>query len=549
MAWAMKPDGGSTPKAPLSQWTANVRDAVRNNVAQASTAQQYYQNPTAYGGQPGEKPLIPIQQQPYVPPSALEKWEQERADDLSRRRREEILGGFEQAGGALERSRMLDADFFSWDAARSPEERKAAQDAALKEIERGKVGFYGSMTPEQQEANERAKLADREGLGRKQDIINDVEKLQAQDSALPDEEKQALQVLRQQLLYETPSKFGELDPLVITIRNLGTRSEFRKRLIDWKAGKSGEVASSVLPWGLDLQATGEEIDQAGGLGGFLQQSDTKSSNFDASPTQFGFLIHTDENGVDHIMKAEEWINLKITDLSPAPGDTPEERDRKAAGAADLISTLAFADKYNSFAKKRDAGYRIQLDAAGNPIRAYIHNDDKVALTNLIKDVLAMQEGGVIAPVDEFMKAYADERRGIAEVATGPYGDGSDDRSGGGGFRRYGGGGGYGGGGYGGGNTLVDPELLKMSVDSIARARMGRSLTPAESEEFIAHFHSLQSAFAAARSMGADAFSLDPEAQAVAWIESKMVKESAGHQAGNLVSALAEAMRSGRFSAN
>lgn len=554
MALPMRPDGSTFKQnTPANTgWTNNVRDAVRNNVAQQSTRNNYYQNPTLYGGNANERDprgsiIAPDQRRPqYIPPSALERWQNERQAERDRQRRENLFREFSD-DSITSLDELLMPQFGLPTRQNQPLDGKSPFEVIVGEPNQPEPKF--TMTPEQSAATEKTRLATREDLSRKQNLINDIEKIQAQDTALPDEERTALQQLRRTLLFEAPGRFNELDPLVVTVRNLGTRSEFRKKLIDWKSGKT--PTSSVLPWGLDMSATGEEIDEAGGLGGFLQQSNPSASNFDTTPNQFGYLLHTDENGVDHIIKAEEWINLKLADVMPAPGDSREELDRKAAGAADLISTLSFADKYNSFAKKRDAGYRIELDGAGNPIRAYIHNDDRVALVNLVKDVLSMQEAGVIGPVEEFMKAYADERRGIAEDATGPYGDGSDERSGGGGFRSgggyYGGGGGYGGGS--GGVTLEDPELLKMSVDSIARARMGRSLTPAESEEFIAHYHSMQQAFIAARQMGADASSLDPEAQAVAWIESRMTKEAAGQQAGGFIAALAEAMRSGRFSAN
>jgi hypothetical protein len=546
----MKPDGVEKgPPAPPSQWINNIRDAVRKNTAQQSTRDNYYRNPGAFGGDPREvDPRLnigapPPRRQPYVPPSAYERWQMERQEETKQKRRQVMLREF--SDDTITSLDELLMPQFGLPA--NPE--GAFKQAFELDVPSDDPAF--KLTPEQQDMAEKTRLETRENLGQRQNLINEVEKLQSEDSALPAEEQQLLVQLRRQLLFEQPGKFNELDPLVVTIKNLGTRSQFRKQLLDWKSGKDG-ATSSVLPWGLDMDATGEDIDAAGGLGGFLQETTGKSSDFDQSPKQFGYLIHTDADGVDHIIKAEEWINLKIADLMPAPTDSREELDRKGAEAADLISTLAFADKYNSFAKKRDAGYRVQLDAAGNPIRAYIHNDDRVALTNLIKDVMAMQEAGYIGPVEEFMKAYADERRGISEVATGTDGVGGSDRDGGGGYRGggYGYGGGYSsGGGGGGGITLEDPELLKMSVDSIARARMGRSLTNEEAMEFIKHYHSLQAAFVNARMMGADATSLDPEAQAVAWIESRMAKESAGQQAGNFVAALADAMRSGRFSAS
>lgn len=533
----MRADGATNPvRSAPSTWVNNVREAVRNNVAQQSTRESYYRDPTAYGGNANERPGLaaPPPRPTYIPPSALERWQQERDDERERLRKKSLFREFS------------DDAITSFDELLMPQfGLKANPEGEFKqafEITPERDDF--KLTPEQQDRTEATRIRTREDLGQKQNLINEIETTQSKDGTLPAEEKEALRVLRKQLLFES-GQFNELDPLVVSIKNLGTRAEFRKKMLDWKSGKTGTQTPNVVPWmGVDMSATGEDIEDAGGLGGFLQQStSSKAGNFDGTPDQFGYLIHTDNDGVDHIIRAEEWMNLKLADLTPAPGDTREELDRKAAGAADLIATLSFADKYNSFAKKRDAGYRIQLDADGNPVKAYIHNDDKVALANLVKDVMSMQEAGYIAPVEEFMKAYADERRGIAEDATGVYGDGQDS---GGGYRS--GGGGFYGGGYSGGDnggvTLEDPELLKMSVDSIARARMGRSLTNEEALEFINYYHSAQAAFVANIRNGADATRLDPEAQAVAWIESKMVKESSGQQAGQLVAALMQAMRGG-----
>lgn len=416
--------------------------------------------------------------------------------------------------------------------------------------------LYQNMTPEQQAKAEAKSRENRSYVATKDKMVRDVENVQGKDANLPAAEREALNAIKLELAQmRTKDVMNELNPIVVALKNLGTRAQYRIEQAAWKQNKKSGSSMTVPQGG--LPTTGEEFDEMGGLGGFLTQGNTSKTadDFDRTPAIFGKLITRDANGVESIISAEDWIAARIADTKPLPNDTPDERRRKERLAADWISTLAFADKYNSFAQKRDAGYRVQLDSNGNPVRAYLLKPDEDALKNLTAEILTdMATHNVVGPIEDWIQAYAESRDEIGDVATGVYGNGQPSGDSGGGRRGYGYGGGYGGGGYGGGGdsggaTLTDPELLKMSVDSIARARMGRSLTQAESLEFINYFHEMEKAFVAARMNGADASRLDPEAQAVAWIESRMTKESAGQQAGQFISALMQAIRSGNFGAN
>jgi hypothetical protein len=542
-------DAPGTPAHDVfSQIQYQIQSSVNNSLAAVRGAQNQgrvnAQLDQANAVRPDQGQQFPTQ--PYVPPSAWETWKNQRDQEAAQAHQQTVMRQY--SGDTLS---ALFPEFGMEKKARDAEAAKAGietdgqkrKDMAAGIFDRRNkaFNFNQDLTPAEQTKFADTSRKTREDLSLKQDLVNKIDTVMAKDVTLPQEERQAATELARALKYDPAGgKYGETNPLVISLRNLGTRSEFRIMLNEWKTGKKGKTAGGQTPPGnLDLGATGDEIDAAGGLGGFIQQSNGKSSDYDSTPSHFGYLIRKGKDGVDQIIKTEDWITAKMTDLTPAPHDSQAELDRKAAQSADLISTLAFADKYSSFAKKRDAGYRIQLDSNGNPIRAYLHSDDKQALQNLLNDVMVMQEGGVISPVEDFMKAYADERRGIAEVATGVNGNGTSSGSGSGGHRSGGGGGGYG----SGGAQVTDPALLKEAVDAAARSRMGRALTPEESAAFIDHFHSIEAAVYA----GGGAYTkFDPQSQAMAWIEATAQKETAGQQGGKYIVALMNMLKSGNL---
>lgn len=387
----------------------------------------------------------------------------------------------------------------------------------------------------------------RETVNMKLDEIRQVEQKQAKDSTLPAEERQALQALKLQLL-ELPTMVSqdELNPIRIMLRNLGTRADYRIEMTAWKNSKN-RAQGLELP--TPFPTTGEEFDDMGGLGGFISQPTSKTAgDFDRTPAIFGKLITRDANGVETIVTAQDWIAARIADTKPLPTDDPQTRALKARAAADLISTLSFADKYNSFAQKRDAGYRVQLDSSGNPVAAYILKPDEDALKNLVGEILTDTATlNVVGPIEDWMEAYALERLAIANNATGPYGTGQSSGGGGGGYSRsYGGGGGYGGYGGGGGQITTyyptDAEVLEPAV-GVARARLGRSLTPEEEADFVSFFRGIESSILAA---GGAISRVDPQAQAIVWLDNKLSEEAKGQQAGRFIVALMNAFRTGNL---
>jgi hypothetical protein len=82
------------------------------------------------------------------------------------------------------------------------------------------------------------------------------------------------------------------------------------------------------------------------------------------------------------------------------------------------------------------------------------------------------------------------------------------------------------------------------VDSIARQRMGRQLTPEEKAEFIAYYHKLEEQMTQAYYAGLSTTQLDPMGQAVGWIESRFSQERGAQQYGNLASRFVSMMSSG-----
>lgn len=405
--------------------------------------------------------------------------------------------------------------------------------------------LFENMTPEQQDKAAQKSRENREYVDRKNRIVSEVENIQAKDANLPSVEREALTALKFQLSQlRVKDANNDLNPIVVALKNLGTRSQYRIEFSEWKRNKSAGTSMS-LPTA--LPTTSEEFDQVGGLGGFLTQGSTSknANDFDRTPAVFGKLITRDANGVETIMKAEDWVAARIADTKPLPTDSPEERRRKEKLAADWISTLAFSDKYNSFAQKRDAGYRVQLDSDGNPVRAYFLKPDEDALKNLTAEILSdMGTHNIVGPVEDWIQAYAEQRQNLAQDATGIYGNGQSSSSGSG--YGYGGGGfgGYGGGGGGGVSTYYpsDAELLE-PANGVARARLGRVMNAEEEQQFVAFFRSVEASVSA---NGGSLARLDPQAQMIAFLESRMNKEAAGQQAGKFVAALMNMLRSGNF---
>jgi hypothetical protein len=205
------------------------------------------------------------------------------------------------------------------------------------------------------------------------------------------------------------------------------------------------------------------------------------------------------------------------------------------------ATANFSDQY------------IGMDPEGRPIAAWQHADWDNALRTMVANI-ASQQSALADPganVDDLRTAIENTAKIGQQVVTGAGPLPEDDGGGGGGFGGFGGGGGgfFGGGGGGfeetpGSVFLTDPTALGEMVDSIARARLGRVLTPAEKAAFIEHFHRLQTEYSNAYNArdGGTLIQPDMEGQAVAWIESYFMEEQVDETEGELISALAAFIR-------
>ena len=391
--------------------------------------------------------------------------------------------------------------------------------------------------------SEMAVRKSQENLGKRSKLVEDAQKAQAADPTLPAEDKAMLAELSEAWKWGSAG-FDELNPIAIAIKNLGTRASYRKMLADWtKTKKGAKTTNGGLPMALP-DATGEEIDEAGGLGGFMAQQQGTMGTFDTSPELFDMIISRDNDGVDHIMSAEDWVRAKIADTRVDPNDSPAEAAAKRRLAGNLIQTLAMADTYASYAQKRDAAYRVVLDEKGEAVAGYLEKPDVAALQNLVMQVInSNMSSNETFAVEDWIEAYALERDSIGRETEGPGDTGGRGSSGYGGY----GGGGYGGGGGGGGGSgyqFTSGETLKSMVDGIARSRLGRVLTAEEVAGFIAHYHSLERAFVDNYRNGADATRIEPESEAAAWIETKLMGEQAGQQAGKYTMLLRQLFSAG-----
>lgn len=151
-------------------------------------------------------------------------------------------------------------------------------------------------------------------------------------------------------------------------------------------------------------------------------------------------------------------------------------------------------------------------------------------------------GGSISEIPGFEELLAQrglERQGMAATLQ-PAGNSSG--GGGGGGRRRGGGGG----GGGGGARFTDPEQLKSLIDGIARQRLGRILTTEEAQAFANYYHSQEAATGGINYLSGGGRVLDPESQAIAWIESRYRDEGAKQQQGTYFGALLKMLQGSAF---
>lgn len=306
------------------------------------------------------------------------------------------------------------------------------------------------------------------------------------------------------------------NPMLGMLNELSVWADFRIRVQDFNDSKrkTGDVE-------LEDEETGD-----GSYGG---QADVGSFSQATGPGNLSkWIVARDENGLLQVVSADQWIQAKYARMRHDP-----------KYAAQMITALAVTAAYGSDSTANSQRTRLVMGKDGNPVKGFPSKKDLSALKWLANEVAILQNQGDEVAIDdsiaELTKSAFDVTAGAQ--AAGDLGGGGYGGYGGGGGYGYGGGGGYGyGGGGGGGEGAVrftDGTQLTSMVSSIARQRMGRELTPAESAAFVKYYHGLESSNTAAYYAGQSNTMLDPEGQAVAWVTSHFADQLAQEQFGTL----------------
>lgn len=339
------------------------------------------------------------------------------------------------------------------------------------------------------------------------------------------------------------SRTGGDDPAFVRANNLKVLSEYRRQLKEFFNKKTGTNKEQPIT---SPTEGGFMTNPDGSLSPALDIGTSSSTGTYGSSIGRGaipdFILSKDARGYMRVLNAGDWVRLKMTETRPQPGDSPQVKQEKARNAAALITTLVLMDPTNDYNYKKYAAQRMTFDGNGNPIFGQTNAADETKLKAAVEMIIQDQMNGSPATAEDWIQTLAQHGNQIArDPNVGTAGSG-----GGGGGRRYRGGGGYGGGGGGGGSGgfLTDPDQLRVLADGVARQRLGRALTSEELAEFTAYFNQLEQTFLSAYQSGMTATRLDPESQAVAWIESKKANEAAGEGAAKYLLALAQAMGGG-----
>jgi len=309
-----------------------------------------------------------------------------------------------------------------------------------------------------------------------------------------------------------------VNPVLRELTNLSTWSRYRQAVSDWQAKKN--------KLGQETEDNGDGSFSSLVTGSFSQKTGTGNVP--------GFMVAKDKNGLLYVTDVDTWINGKLTDM---------KKDPKLA--ADTITALASIQAYGSDSASNGAASRVVTDANGNPVKAFVSNEDYTALKNMALLAVNSQTVGNEETLEDFFSSLTAQSQNVVNDPN--WRPPSDGGGGGGGYYR-GGGGGYGGGGGGGTGAVryTDSEQLGAQVDAIARQRMGRSLSPDEKAEFVAYYHRLEEMMTAAYYSGGSTTQLDPEGQAVGWLESRFAQERGAHQYGTLAARFMQMIGSGGF---
>jgi hypothetical protein len=350
------------------------------------------------------------------------------------------------------------------------------------------------------------------------DMLDDIHKDPAKD---PEAERVA-GILASEFKASVWGRTWSLDevnnnPLVRELNNISIWSTYRRKVSEWQAGKN--------KLGTETNDSGDGSFNTMVTGSFSSKTGTGNVP--------GIMVARDEEGLLYITDVDTWINGKMADMKADP-----------QLAADTITALASIQAYGGdSAANSAAGSRVVTDGAGNPVKAFISNEDYTALKNIALLAVNSQAAGNTETLDDFFGSLTAQSQ---DVYHDPQWEPPSDDGGGGGR----GGGGYGGGGGGGGTGSVrytDSEQLGAQVDAIARQRMGRQLTPEEKVEFINYYHKLEETMTAAYYAGQSTTQLDPEGEAVGWMESRFEQERGKQAYGSLAGKFMQIIGSGGFS--
>lgn len=352
-------------------------------------------------------------------------------------------------------------------------------------------------------------------------IVKDIEK----DPTITTQRKAVVQQMVQLFGKDIHSRVWHtedisVNPVLRELTNLSTWSRYRQAVSDWQAKKN--------KLGTETEDHGDGSFNSLVTGSFSQKTGTGNVP--------GFMVAKDRNGLLYVTDVDTWINGKLSDMKKNP-----------KLAADTITALASIQAYGSDSSSNNAATRIVTDANGNPTQAFISNEDYTALKNMALLAVNSQSVGNEETLEDFFGSLVGQSQAVVNDPQFEY---SGSSGSGGGYSR--GGGGYGGGGYGGGGSgagavrYTDSEQLGAQVDAISRQRMGRSLTPDEKAEFVAYYHKLEETMTAAYYSGGSNTQLDPEGQAVGWMESRFGQERGAHNYANLAARFMSMIGSGGF---
>lgn len=364
--------------------------------------------------------------------------------------------------------------------------------------EQGRNQFLASQPAERQ-----AELSKQFG---KVDEVVEMLRSAASDPLTPPDEKRRLSAVAAQLVQQLTQ---ERDAAEIELHNAAMTAAYRRGITAWQEGQGNALVT---------------LEGSGATGGFYGDPDF----------EIGDLTNDDLTSAPNIvLERDQSGRLMIKRVDQAALSLTGELRRNPAMAAQMIVKLAGWGAYGG-GTDRYAAQRVQFDGAGNPVAATWNKDDQEALDYFIKEVARVQASGDTTPWNELLDQVAMQNTAIAQSPG--YGIAAPEGGGGGG--------GFGSGVEDTGISVTSPDLLKQTINGIARARLGQVLGDEEINAFVADYNARERQFVDARRLGLDGVQVDPESAAAAWIESRYRDQAAGMAGNNYITQLAEFLMGG-----